>query len=289
MNTFAAYQPASGCTKYGPAGAQALLTYTEDVFTELHRSMGICNCRPVNGGGSWSHHAECRALDSGFTIVTGQPWGYWFALILAEHGARVGLDHIITNAEPWASGRGKPLIFSARSPSGRTYTGAHPHKDHNHNGLTRNAGRNLTYATLVAVYGTPAQVAARLKLTITGGEQMLDRNSPRKSPAVAMYQRDLIELGYDLGDWDSIQPGLYPRGADGGFGGDVERGTKEFQTDMKLAVTGKADALTVALAANLARFNQIRKVSAPAAPDLSGFVKKADLTAHAANPDAHHA
>jgi len=159
---FAPYQPATGCTKYGPAGAQSLLTFTEDVFDELHHSLGICNCRPVNGGSSWSHHAECRALDMGFVIIVGRTFAYDYAVLLGEHGARVGIDHIITNRRPWASDRGDPRIFSAINPNGRMYTGAHPHKDHNHVGLTRSAGVNLTYATLVAVYGTPAQVAARL-------------------------------------------------------------------------------------------------------------------------------
>lgn len=85
-------------------------------------------------------------------------------------------------------------------------------------------------------------------------DQMLDRNSPRPSAAVAMFQRDLIALGYDLGDWPAIQPALYPPGADGAYGDDAEAGCKAFQADLNLAVTGKGDALTVALAANLARF-----------------------------------
>lgn len=170
---WATYEPATGCVKYGPAGAEALLVYTEDVFAELHRSLGICNCRSVNGGSSWSHHAECRALDMGFDIVVGRTFAYDYAVLLGEHGQRVGLDHIITNRNPWASDRGEPIIFSARSPEGRTYTGAHPHKDHNHAGLTRNAGRRLTYATLVAVYGRPEDVARRLLLRRVEGDDAL--------------------------------------------------------------------------------------------------------------------
>lgn len=159
---WATYQSATGCTKYGPAGAQALLTYTEDVFDELHRSMGICNCRTTRGGSSFSHHAECRALDAGFERIVGATFAHDYAVLLGEFAYLVGIDHIITNRKPWATDRGEPIIFSARSPNGRVYTGVHPHKDHNHIGLTRNAGLRLTYQTLVTVYGPPAAVAAKL-------------------------------------------------------------------------------------------------------------------------------
>jgi len=87
-----------------------------------------------------------------------------------------------------------------------------------------------------------------------GEDQMFDQSTPGPSPAVAMFQRDLIDLGYDLGDFASIQANLYPPGADGWFRGTAETKTKEFQAALGLAVTGKGDALTVATAANLARF-----------------------------------
>lgn len=221
---WAPYQAAAGCTKYGPAGAQALLVYTEDVFAELARSLGICNCRPVRGGASWSHHAECRALDIGFVIAAGKTYAYDYARILGEHGARAGIDHIITNRRPWASGRGEPIIFSARSPNGRTYTGAHPHKDHNHNGLTRGAGRNLTYGTLVAIYGRPEEIAARLLLARpTGGtEEMLfgidigKTGDPSKGPAeeYGVLQAFLVGQGHDLGEWGPNGDGVDERPGD---------------------------------------------------------------------------
>ena len=172
---WARYVSATGCTKYGPAGPQAYTTYTEDVFQALHRSLGICNCRTVRGGASYSHHAECRAADSGFSIIQGLTFAYRYAVLLGEHGDRTGLDHIICNKQPWAGGRGQPIIFSRTSPNGRVYTGTHPHKDHNHTGFTRNAAKNLTYGTLVAIYGTPEEVAAKLLDGIpppTGGSKL---------------------------------------------------------------------------------------------------------------------
>lgn len=109
---------------------------------------------------------------------------------------------------------------------------------------------------------SPADLATGINWdTVPGGQiggedQVIDRNSPKESPAVAMFQRDLILLGYNLGDWAPIQAGLYPKGADGSFGTDAENGCKAFQADLKLQVTGKGDALTVAMAANLARFSE---------------------------------
>lgn len=235
MNRFAPYRAATGCTKYGPAGGQAFTTYTEDVFAELHRLMGICNCRPVVGGSSWSHHAECRAVDSGFTILKDHAFGYEYALILAEKAADVGIDHIITNARPWESGRGAPLVFSARSPSGRTYTGSHPHKDHNHTGLTRSAGLKLTYATLVEVYGPPEAVAARLNLTI--GETAVLRKGD-EGPAVGKHQEALLA-------WN---PKALPEwGADKDFGPETETWVKNYQKAAGLAQSGIIDGVTSSL------------------------------------------
>lgn len=131
------------------------MVYLEDMFPG-QVSMGICNCRDIAGGSSWSHHAECRAYDEGFAVFTGQTIGIRTLELLGPHGARLGIDHMILNHDPGASDRGDPRVYSARSPQGRTYTGSHPHKNHNHIGLTRNAGRLLTYATLVDVLGDPS-------------------------------------------------------------------------------------------------------------------------------------
>jgi hypothetical protein len=152
---WADYVSATGCTQYGPAGAQALMTYLEDWFPG-QTSLGICNCRQVVGGGSYSHHAECRAYDQGVAIsVVGSGIAVATLRLLGPHGRRLGIDHMIVNLDSMGAGRGNPRIYSATSPQGRVYTGTHPHKDHNHIGLTRAAGRNLTYGTLVTICGTP--------------------------------------------------------------------------------------------------------------------------------------
>lgn len=82
-------------------------------------------------------------------------------------------------------------------------------------------------------------------------DQVLDRNSPKPSKSVADYQAALIDLGHHLGNWKPFAPG-YPAGADGFYGDDAEAGTNAFQAAQNLSVTGKGDALTVALALSLA-------------------------------------
>lgn len=141
-----AYDPATGCVQH-LKGAKNLAAYLEDMFP-YQWSGGICNCRDINGGSSWSHHAECRAYDcmiptngGAYRPELGDP----IIELLGPHGRRLGLDHLILNR----------TIYSARSPDGRPYTGRHPHYNHAHIGLNTLGADNLTYATLVAVLGEP--------------------------------------------------------------------------------------------------------------------------------------
>lgn len=149
-----------------------------------------------------------------------------------------------------------------------------------------NTGINL--ATL------PAGAWARYQTFEAGGnpigeEQMLDRNTKSPSAAVAMFQRNLIHIGYDLGAHTPIQPSLYPPGADGDFGTDTENGAKAFQTDMGIQVTGRGDALTVALAADLARFSEHSRRTGGKIKPESGVDEAARAAAKAAQAAADKA
>jgi hypothetical protein len=131
-----------------PQGAKSLAAYLEDRFP-YQSSMGICNCRPVRGGTTRSHHSECRAYDCGIPTDNGKyipTFGDPIHELLGPHGKRLGLDHLILNRR----------IYSATSPDGRTYKGVHPHYNHAHIGLNTRAGQTLNYATLVAVLGDPS-------------------------------------------------------------------------------------------------------------------------------------
>lgn len=219
---WAPYERATGCTKYGPTGAEAMMVYLEDWFPG-QTSFGICNCRAISGTSSWSHHAECRAYDEGFVVFTGQTIGILTLYLLGPHGARLGIDHLIMNHQPGAADRGDPRVYSARSPQGRTYTGAHPHKNHNHIGLTRNAGRRLTYATLVAVAGRPnptgdGAVLYGIDIGKTGDPSV----GPK--PEYGVLQAFLVRQGFDIGAW-----GTHKDGVDRKPGEDTRRGLHDWK------------------------------------------------------------
>jgi hypothetical protein len=109
---------------------------------------------------------------------------------------------------------------------------------------------------------SPAALATGINWDTVDGQRlgeddyMFTNKTPGPNPAVAMYQRDLISLGYDLGDFEPIQDTLYPKGADGWYRDTAIAVTKVFQKNLGLPVTGNADAMTVGTAANLVQFSQ---------------------------------
>lgn len=123
-----------------------MITYLDDRFPAVS-NLGICSCRDVVGGSSWSHHAECRALDIKIPFLPNGAPNDKLAMeiinLVCTHGQRLGIDHAIWNRRIW----------SARSPAGKYYSGTNPHRDHIHMGFTRGSAANLTYATLTQVLG----------------------------------------------------------------------------------------------------------------------------------------
>lgn len=226
--TFATYQSATGCTKYGPAGCQALLTYLEDRFP-YQFSMGICNCRSARGTTSWSHHAECRAYDEGIpTQSNGRArpeLGMPIINLLGPKGRQIGIDHMIYNRRIW----------SAKSPGGRYYSGVHPHYDHIHIGLTRNAGRNLTYGTLVSLLG-PASATGGEELVLYGMDigKVGDASLPEK-PEYGVLQAFLVRQGFNLGAWGPNKDGVDRKPGD-----DTRKGLHAWKT--KVGITSALSA-----------------------------------------------
>jgi len=143
---WAGWQAAGPCTA-GPApGARALLEWLSGSF--VGHSGGIYNCRTVRGSQVRSIHGEGSAVDWMMPVVRGRgnPDGHDVVRELGANGRRLGVQAVIFDRTIW----------SARSPSGRPYTGVHPHYDHLHIELTREAGQRLTVAAL----GGPAKVVA---------------------------------------------------------------------------------------------------------------------------------
>ena len=194
---WAVYADPTSCLPALPAGAKSLAAYLEDQFP-YQRSLGICNCRPVGGSSTLSHHGPCWAYDSG--IPTGPngvylpEYGDPIVELLGPHGKRLGLDHLILNR----------TIYSARSPNGRYYRGVHPHYNHAHIGLSEEGARHLNYATLVDVLGEPEGDEMSL-LGLDIGKKGDPSVKGLKSGALQAF---LVDRGYDLGAWGPNKDGV---------------------------------------------------------------------------------
>jgi len=136
------WQGAQRCTAGPTSGAIALRDWMRSNYP-VGWSGGIFNCRTVRGSQQPSIHGEGRALDWMMPVVNGRghPDGHDAVRRLGKHGKTLGIQTIIFDRTIW----------SARSPNGRPYTGVHPHFDHIHAEITRDAGRTLTLARLNAI------------------------------------------------------------------------------------------------------------------------------------------
>jgi hypothetical protein len=194
---FATWEGAGPCASGPQRGAVALRDFMLGRYPEASDG-GIFNCRTVRGSTVPSIHGEGRAWDMMLPVRAGRgnPRGHDAVRELGAHGRRLGIQTIIFDRTIW----------SARSPSGRQYTGVHPHYDHVHYELTREASRRLTVGelTLVTVGSSAAQIAPTVRPTLRQGArgvqvQALQRNlgglavdgvfGPKTTEAVKRFQR----------------------------------------------------------------------------------------------------
>jgi hypothetical protein len=194
---WASYDSAGPCSSGPSAGAIVLRDFMLARYSEASDG-GIFNCRTVRGSTSPSIHGEGRAWDMMLPVRNGRghPRGHEAVRELGAHGRRLGIQSIIFDRTIW----------SARSPSGRPYTGVHPHYDHLHIELTREGGRRLRAAELTLLFsgGVAARIASTVRPTVrqgARGEQVkaLQRNlgglvvdgvfGPKTTEAVKKFQR----------------------------------------------------------------------------------------------------
>lgn len=200
--TYAPYQAATYCSGKPQQGNLAVAAFIEEMFPES-RLLNIYSCRDIVGGSTLSHHAEGRACDEGCVMTrppSGISMGKEICDLILPYGKALGIDHSITNLAPWERGRGRPMTYTQASPFGRTYTGLHPHKDHNHHGLTRYASVHLTLATIRwVVLGetnepnppTPVPLPPNL---IRKGDPMLGLNIGKKGePTVNSLEAETLQ------------------------------------------------------------------------------------------------
>lgn len=117
---------------------------------------------------------------------------------------------------------------------------------------------------------TWAGAGAPLPDAEAGDEQMLKRGA--EGPGVKRYQQALLR-------WNPQALPTYKDDSD--FGGETEEWVQKFQAAHGLPKSGVIDGVVAGLLASYLS-------GGGSSPDLSEYVKKADLTIHANNPDAHH-
>jgi hypothetical protein len=206
------YEPARTCTGSPTPGARALMSWFLGAYrTRGGRNLGIYNCRNVAGSATTSLHGEGRAADLG--VPVGASWAQTLANQLVARSAELGVQCVIYNRRIWSG--------SYPHAGWRPYKGSHPHTDHLHVELTRNAARTLT--------------AARIQRALTGsgstapmpeGRPTLRRGS--KGDAVREVQRIL----------NAWYPSLDRLAVDGDFGPATETRVRYMQRRAGIAVDG---------------------------------------------------
>lgn len=203
MRSAALYQPGpaveaaawavwEGCPRCGQGpqpGATALVAYWLEQAPAIARllrlpdsgftSMGVFNCRPVRGSvQSLSIHSCGRAADLGVPVSrAGHQVAYRFLQAVAPHAQTLGLQLWIFDRRIW--GRSYPA-------GGGRYEGVHPHRDHHHVELNRQAAARLTLSTLRARVGD------------------WRREADDMSDLVEAIQRSLTAAGHDPGPVDGL-------------------------------------------------------------------------------------
>lgn len=242
------YESARACTGSPRPGARALLAWALETYTaDGAYSLGIYNCRTVVGGSTTSTHGEGRAVDLGLPVVNGRgnPVGHAIVDQLGAHGPRLGIQAIVFDRQVW----------SAKSPQGRAYGGTHPHYDHLHIELTRQAADRLTLATFRHVLGGAATSLVEEDIMRQGD------NGPR----VAAWQHRIDQLP----DIDCA--------ADGDFGPKTVAATKAAQKLLGLGEDGEVHATEWALLQESFRGRDLdRHAKTPHGGDvdLSGYAEK---------------
>lgn len=209
---WARWEAARRCTSGAEPGARLLLAWALREYP-VAWSGGIFNCRTVRGTQVRSIHGEGRALDVMLPTPSGRahPDGYALLRRLGARGRKLGIQCIIFDR----------TIYSARSPNGRPYTGAHPHVDHLHIELTRKAAAGLNGATITRLLGSssePPEVAL--------GRLLRLRRPWMRGEDVRFVQRQLNIA------------------ADGIFGPQTDRAVRRFQRDRGLVVDGIVGPIT---------------------------------------------
>ena len=212
MVLYRGYEPATRCTDGPSPGALALMSWFLGAYPGRARNLGVYNCRPVAGSSVLSVHSEGRACDLGVQPEDAR-WGMSVADALRRHSRELGVQCVVWSRRIWSG---------AYADAGwRTYSGSHPHTDHLHVELTRDAAATLTTRHIRSVLARRGETS-----------------SPRKDrPVLKRGSRSRV-----VGDLQRFLNRVYPLYAslvvDGVFGPATETVVREFQRRAGVTVDG---------------------------------------------------
>ena len=234
--------------------------WSEWVMDELQERFpdlrgGHCNCRKIARSSRWSEHANCNARD-----LYHIDWGYSTNLIhqayldevhafIMAHFDDLSIRTVIwrkrdhfnhIHIDPWPKSYGTPPCAGASKSQWQ-----YPNGD----------------VVTLSKYGSPDPINGYPDLPVKEMPIVADNQTIKRGASgieVAIVQKALIELGYDLGNWDAYDGDnpwgiVFPVGADGAAGPAFEQGVTKFQEDASLIVTGEADGVTTAFLFDLTR------------------------------------
>jgi len=218
----------------------------QEAFPDL--KAGKCNCRKISGSNRWSQHAYCNALDIyhadwGYSLnPTHQAWLDEVHAFIMEHFDDLSLRTVIwrkkdhfnhIHIDPYPKGYSTPVCKGGTSrwqwPDGHVET------------LSKWGSPDPINGYPELPDGEPKEIDY-MNQTIAKGASGFE---------VAFVQQQLIDLGYDLGNWDPFD-GTAPTwwgdsfepGADGAAGNAFQQAVTKFQGDNSLIVNGVVDGVT---------------------------------------------
>lgn len=209
--TFAVrYDRATTPTRGPQPGALALYNAILYLYDGAY-GLGVYNNRSIRGSKALSVHAEGRAMDIGFKMVSGRgnPKGWTLANDLVKLHKEFGIQNILWDGKSFRPSRSS-LWRSFSSSAG-------PHYDHLHIELTREAARELTPNRVAEIFRGSTPLTDPISNTLRSGH---------RGPAVSGLQSILAFWGY------------YDGAIDGVFGPATERAVRQLQIAIGVSADG---------------------------------------------------
>jgi hypothetical protein len=212
------YASADHCTGGARPGAVVLADWLRANFAAS--SYGIYNCRAIAGSSAMSVHSEGRAIDLFVPVDGGAAYpsnadndaGDPITHFLMANAEAIGISYLVWDRGSWGAHRS--------GDKHSYYSGVHPHNDHLHIELTRDAAEVLGVGTLDGLVAEPTNDWIALAAAPDGDGYWLAREDGSVGAfGGAPWVGDLLGLGIAAPVVDAVADpggGLWLASADGG-------------------------------------------------------------------------